>query len=60
MKKPLAKSRNKPEKLKTPPVLTTPKPHTRQVEIDALAKHDPEMVGHILKQWLKEESKKKD
>lgn len=58
-KKPPAKSRKKSRKTKAPPVLTAAKPHARQAEIDALAKHNPEMVGHILKQWLNEESKKK-
>ena len=55
------KPRSNPKKTITPqtPILEQPKPHARQVEIDALAKQNPEMVGDILKQWLKEESKKK-
>jgi flagellar biosynthesis/type III secretory pathway M-ring protein FliF/YscJ len=56
------KPRAKPKKTKIPqtPILERPKPHARQVEINALAKHNPEMVGHILKQWLNEESKKNE
>ena len=41
------------------PVLKSPKPHARQAEINEMAKHHPDVVGLILKQWLKDDGKKK-